>query len=153
MENMIDNNVLLGIITILRFQHQKTLNHIFIHIKDSNDRKYIHEFCSKKLLYSRSEYNKSNIVYTKKCTGCGLWSTTRYYYDVDELIFYCHQCEDNKIGCDRECQCDDVSELITDKEIKYKYVPTGKMIIMKDPSVTCYKKLGNYRKHYRKSKR
>lgn len=111
---------------------------------------------SKNGLLSRSEYEKSDEVYTRKC-GCGTWS--RDYLDI-KFAFRCpteHEDDESDIiGCTKtDFPCyETIEELLEDKEIKLRYKPTGKMLIMrKDNVVFGYKKETAYRKYKRFNKK
>lgn len=120
-------------------------------VNNKSERKLIHEFCEKNELLSRSEYEKTDEVYTRKC-GCGTWS--RDYLNI-KLAFRCPEehedDEDDIIGCaetDYPCCSETIEELLEDKEIKLRYKPNGKMLIMrKDNVVFGYKKQASYRKY------
>jgi TusA-related sulfurtransferase len=125
-------------------------------VNDKNERKLIHEFCEKNGLLSRSEYEKSDEVYTRKC-GCGTWS--RDYLDI-HYAFRCpteHEDDESDIiGCDETdhpCCNETLEELLEEKEIKLRYKPTGKMLIMRKNNVLFgYKKQTAYRKYKRFNK-
>lgn len=126
-------------------------------VNDKSERKLIHEFCEKNELLSRSEYEKSDEVYTRKC-DCGTWSTD--YLDIN-FAFRCpekHEDDESDIiGCDvtdYPCCSETLEELLEDKEVKLRYKPTGKMLIMrKDNVVFGYKKQAAYRKYKRNKPR
>jgi hypothetical protein len=125
-------------------------------INNKNERKLIHEFCEKNGLLSRSEYEKSDEVYTRKCS-CGTWS--RDCLDI-HYAFRCpteHEDDESDIiGCDETefpCCNETLEELLEDKEVKLRYKPTGKMLIMrKDNVIFGYKKQAAYRKYKRFNK-
>lgn len=127
-------------------------------VNDRSQRKLIHEFCKKNRLLSRSEYEKSDEVYTRKCS-CGTWS--RDYIPETRFAFQCPEQheddDDNIIGCDVNdypCCDETIEELLEDKEIKLRYKPNGKMLIMrKDKVVFGYKKQAAYRKYKRFNKK
>ena len=148
-ENNINDELLKVMLTILRFQSQPLMNHVFVIIENVKIRKEIHEYCNSKMLTSRSEYVKCHDkVYARKCLGCDRWRYQKYHEEGYDLVFYCDECEE-KIGCDQDRCCDEgIDELLLDKEVKLKWMPSGKVIIMKDPSKSGYKKFGNYRNHY-----
>lgn len=121
-------------------------------VNNKSERKLIHEFCEKNQLLSRSEYEKSDEVYTRKCS-CGTWS--RDYIPETRFAFSCptehEDGENDVIGCDETDYpyCNEtIEELLEDKEIKLRYKPNGKMLIMrKDNIVFGYKKQAAYRKY------
>jgi len=127
-------------------------------VNNRSQRKLIHEFCEKNGLLSRSEYEKSDEVYTRKCS-CGTWS--RDYIPETRFAFRCptehEDDEDDIIGCDETdypCCNETIEELLEDKEIKLRYKPNGKMLIMrKDNVVFGYKKQAAYRKYKRFNKK
>jgi len=141
------------IIKLKKFYYKlDTNNHLELIVNDKPQRKLIHEFVEKtNTLISRSEYEKTNEVYTRKCS-CGAWS--RDYLDIN-LAFRCpFEHEDDEtdvIGCDvtdYPCCNETIEELLEEKEIKLRYKPTGKMLIMRRDNILFgYKKQGTYRKY------
>lgn len=122
-------------------------------VNNRSERKLIHEFCEKNGLISRSEYEKSDEVYTRQC-DCGTWS--RDPLDIGFAFLCPEEHEDggtNVIGCDEPdfpCCNETLEELLEEKEIKLRYKPTGNMLIMrKDKVVFGYKKETAYRKYKR----
>lgn len=151
----LDENIA-DIIKLKRFYFKLDKNsRLDLIVNNKNQRKLIHEFCEKNELLSRSEYEKSNEVYARKC-GCGTWSR-------DHIVNYAFQCpyeheddECNTIGCsetDFPCCRETLKELLEDKEVKLRYKPNGKMLIMrKDNVVFGYKNQAAYRKYKRYNK-
>ena len=117
-----------------------------LYVKDRKLRKMIHEFCETHQLKSKSEYIETNKVYKRKCDLCDQWST-KPYYEYDSRIFLCENvnCEEYKMGCE---SCDDVNELIEEREIKFSYKASGNMLIMRQGKIIpFYNITGCYRKY------
>lgn len=123
-------------------------------IFDSDIRKIIHQFCEQHELISKSEYKKTESIIARKCTYCDRW-TNNHIDNRGDAIFRCDRCGDDSddyvndvVGCE---SCDDINDLIADKEIKFAYKCNGNMLIMRKSNIIPgYKKSGNYRKRSKK---
>lgn len=131
----------------LKFNNDIKLN-LFV----ENNRKIIHEFCEQHNLISKSEYKRTETIIARKCTYCNRW-TDKHEEGRGDTVFWCDSCLNDEdgygvVGCE---SCDDIDELIEDKEIKFAYKCNGNMLIMrKNNIVSGYKKSGNYRNRPKK---